>query len=39
MLRLDDWESILKVTLSQFINDGYVGGKVTIIPNDYSFEV
>lgn len=39
MLKLQDWENILRITLSQLINDGYVGGKVTVLPSDKSFEI
>ena len=39
MLKLQDWENILRSTLSQLINDGYVGGKVTVLPSDKSFEI
>ncbi|CUM54920.1 unnamed protein product [Debaryomyces tyrocola] len=38
-LKLQDWENILRITLSQLINDGYVGGKVTVLPSDKSFEI
>lgn len=39
MLKLQDWENILRITLSQLINDGYVGGKVTVLPSDKTFEI
>lgn len=39
MLKLQDWENVLRITLSQLINDGYVGGKVTVLPSDKSFEI
>lgn len=29
----------MRITLSQLINDGFIGGKVSIIPSEESFEI